>query len=66
VPDVQPINNQAEQALRNIVISRKIRFGTRSPEGSLSHSILPSLLLCIKILRDFRALKNYGYFETKN
>ena len=44
-PDVQPTNNQAEQSLRNIVIFRKICFGTRSPEGSLSHSILPSLLL---------------------
>jgi len=44
-PDVQPTNNHAEQSLRNIVIFRKICFGTRSPEGSLSHSILPSLLL---------------------
>ena len=44
-PDVQPTNNQAEQSLRNIVIFRKICFGTRSPEGSLSHSVLPSLLL---------------------
>jgi len=44
-PDVQPTNNQAEQSLRNMVIFRKICFGTRSPEGSLSHSVLPSLLL---------------------
>ena len=44
-PNVQPTNNQAEQSLRNMVIFRKICFGTRSAEGSYSHSILPSLLL---------------------
>ena len=44
-PDVQPTNNHAEQSLRTIVIFRKICFGTRSPAGSLSHSILPSLLV---------------------
>ena len=44
-PDVQPTNNQAEQSLRNMVIFRKICFGTRSTDGSHSHSVLPSLLL---------------------
>lgn len=44
-PRVQPTNNHAEQSLRTIVIFRKICFGTRSREGSLSHSVLPSLLL---------------------
>jgi len=44
-PDVQPTNNQAEQSLRNMVIFRKICFGTRSNDGSDSHSVLPSLLL---------------------
>jgi len=44
-PGVQPTNNQAEQSLRNMVIFRKICFQTRSPEGSHSHSVLPSLLL---------------------
>lgn len=44
-PNVQPTNNQAEQSLRTMVIFRKICFGTRSAEGSYSHSILPSLLL---------------------
>lgn len=39
---------QAEQSLRNIVIFRKVCFGTRSPEGSYSHSVLPSLLLTAK------------------
>ncbi len=47
-PDVQPTNNQAEQSLRNMVIFRKICFGTRSGEGSRSHSVLPSLLLTAK------------------
>ncbi|MCJ7613235.1 IS66 family transposase [Candidatus Bathyarchaeota archaeon] len=44
-PNVQPTNNQAEHSLRNMVIFRKICFGTRSAEGSHSHSVLPSLLL---------------------
>ena len=47
-PGVQPTNNHAEQSLRNIVIFRKICFGTRSPDGSHSHSVLPSLLLTTK------------------
>ena len=47
-PDVQPTNNQAEQSLRNMVIFRKICFGTRSAQGSYSHSVLPSLLLTAK------------------
>lgn len=47
-PDVQPTNNQAEQSLRHMVIFRKICFGTRSPEGSYSHSVLPSLLMTAK------------------
>ena len=44
-PQVQPTNNHAEQSLRNMVIFRKICFGTRSTDGSYSHSVLPSLLL---------------------
>jgi hypothetical protein len=47
-PDVQPTNNQAEQSLRSMVIFRKVCFGTRSSQGSLSHSVLPSLLLTAK------------------
>lgn len=47
-PDVQPTNNQAEQSLRHMVIFRKICFGTRSSEGSYSHSVLPSLLMTAK------------------
>jgi len=44
-PDVHPTNNQAEQSIRNLVIFRKISFGTRSAEGSRTHSVLPSLIL---------------------
>lgn len=47
-PDVEPTNNQAEQSLRNLVIFRKICFGTRSADGSRSHSVLPSLVLTAK------------------
>lgn len=43
-PGVEPTNNHAEQSIRPLVIMRKICFGTRSPAGSLSHSVLPSLL----------------------
>jgi hypothetical protein len=44
-PEVQPTNNQAEQSLRNLVIFRKVCFGTRSADGSRTHSVLPSLVL---------------------
>ena len=47
-PGIEPTNNQAEQSLRDIVIFRKICLGTRSKEGSLSHSVLPSLVLTAK------------------
>jgi hypothetical protein len=47
-PDIQPTNNQAERSLRNLVIFRKISFGTRSTQGSHSHSVLPSLLQTAK------------------
>jgi transposase len=44
-PNLQPTNNQAERSLRGMVIFRKICMGTRSPHGSHTHSVLPSLLL---------------------
>jgi len=44
-PHIEPTNNQAEQSLRYMVIFRKICFGTRSAQGSLSHSVLPSLMM---------------------
>ena len=46
--EIQPTNNQAEQSLRNMVIFRKICFGTRSAQGSHCHSVLPSLLMTAK------------------
>ena len=45
VPHVPPTNNQAEQSLRTPVIMRKITFGTRSQDGSLSQSVIPSLMV---------------------
>jgi transposase len=43
-PGVPPTNNHAEQSLRQLVIFRKICFGTRSESGLKTHSILPSLV----------------------
>jgi hypothetical protein len=43
-PGVPPTNNHAEQSLRQLVIFRKICFGTRSDSGLKTHSILPSLV----------------------
>lgn len=40
---VNPDNNMAERAVRKTVIKRKISFGTRSPKGSETRSILGSL-----------------------
>lgn len=47
-PQIQPTNNHAERSLRPLVIFRKICFGTRSQDGSWSHSVLPSLLTTAK------------------
>ena len=44
IAGVEPTNNHAERSLRFLVIMRKICFGTRSEDGSESHSIMPSLL----------------------
>lgn len=41
---VPPTNNHAEQSIRNMVIFRKVSFGTRSGKGLKTHSILPSLV----------------------
>jgi transposase len=41
---VPPTNNLAEQAIRHLVIFRKICFGTRSDAGLTTHSILTSLV----------------------
>jgi transposase len=44
IQGVEPTNNSSERSVRFLVIMRKICFGTRSPAGSESHSVLPSLL----------------------
>lgn len=44
IPGVPPTNNQAEQSIRFMVIFRKILFGTRSQQGLVTHSVLPSLI----------------------
>ena len=44
IPGVPPTNNHAEQSLRNMVIFRKVCFGTRSDSGLKTHSILPTLI----------------------
>jgi len=41
---VPPTNNLAEQAIRHLVIFRKICFGTRSDAGLTTHGILTSLV----------------------
>jgi hypothetical protein len=43
-PGVPPTNNLAEQSLRQLVIFRKLSFGTRSESGLRTHSILPTLV----------------------
>jgi transposase len=44
IKNVEPTNNLSERSVRFLVIMRKICFGTRSPAGSESHGVLPSLL----------------------
>jgi len=48
IPGVPPTNNLAEQSLRQMVIFRKICFGTRSDNGIKNHSIIPSLVQTAK------------------
>jgi transposase len=43
-PGVAATNNLAEQAIRHLVIFRKICFGTRSDSGLKAHSVLTSLV----------------------
>jgi transposase len=44
VKGVEPTNNHSERSVRFLVILRKICFGTRSAQGTESHSVLPSIL----------------------
>jgi transposase len=48
VKGVEPTNNLSERSVRFLVIMRKICFGTRSPAGSESHGVLPSILQTAK------------------
>ena len=43
-PGLPPTNNEAERALRHAVISRRISFGTRTPEGSRAYAALLSVI----------------------
>lgn len=43
-PNLPPTNNDAERALRHAVISRRISFGTRTPEGSRAYAALLSVV----------------------
>jgi len=43
-PELPPTNNDAERALRHAVISRRIGFGTRTPEGSMAYAALLSVI----------------------
>jgi len=43
-PDLPLTNNLAEQALRHWVISRKISYGTRNPQGSRAFTLLASVI----------------------
>lgn len=50
---VSPTNNAAEQALRKSVIYRKLSFGTESPTGSPTQSVILSVLeTCRRLGRD--------------
>jgi IS1 family transposase len=43
-PDLPPTNNDAERALRQVVIARKISFGTRTTEGSKAYTSILSVI----------------------
>ncbi|MGC8618842.1 MAG: IS66 family transposase, partial [Thermoplasmata archaeon] len=52
-PNVEPINNRAERALRPSVIYRKVSGGTRSPRGSKTYDTLLSIFHTQKLRRNF-------------
>jgi len=43
-PSLPLINNEAERALRHWVISRRISFGTRTPQGTRAFALLASVI----------------------
>ncbi len=48
-PDVEPINNRAERALRPAVIYRKVSGGTRSHRGSVAYERIHSVFYTTKL-----------------
>ena len=59
-PNLPPTNNHAEQAIRRMVIFRKISFGTRSQSGLITHSVLPSLVMTSKL----QGVDPIGFLKT--
>jgi hypothetical protein len=43
-PNLPLTNNEAERALRHLVITRRISFGTRTEEGSRAFALLASVI----------------------
>jgi hypothetical protein len=58
--DVPTSNNKAERSLRHLVIKRKKSFGSKTPKGAETMSILYSVVMSLwwKSKKDF--FKNYG------
>jgi transposase len=48
-PTIPPTNNTAEQALRSLVIARKISGGSRSPTGTQTRMVLTSLCMTARV-----------------
>lgn len=48
VQGVSPTNNHAERSVRPMVMFRKTSFGTRSDNGVITHSVLPTLIQTAK------------------
>ena len=47
-PEIEPTNNRAERALRNLVILRKIIFGNRSEQGKKNVSLIAAIIRTAK------------------
>lgn len=48
-PEIEPTNNRAERALRNLVILRKIIFGNRSLQGTKNVSLIATIIQTAKL-----------------
>jgi transposase len=60
VPGIPVDNNKAERSLRHLVIKRKKSFGSKTPKGAWTMSILYSVVMSLwwRSKKDF--FKNYG------